>query len=96
MADIDKIISKLTIANPKFKEQSARKAEVEKDYEFVAKFQGITEEFDDVLNKIKKGIDDWNVNEYVIGVSYSDEVAIKLKLRKIFNVLEDETNFQID
>lgn len=95
MADISKLMRRLRKPNPKFDEQTGRKAEAQKQYDFLVQFQGITTEFDDVLSQLKRGIDAWKPNEQMIAVTKEQYQAIEAALTKAINILEEDTNFQI-
>lgn len=95
MADIKTIMRTFRVPNPNFEELTELKVETEKQYEQLLKFQGRTDAFDDVLNQIKQGLDNWKISEYKFTVNQAEYDEVKDLLTKIIGRLEENSNFQI-
>lgn len=61
--------------NDRYEEQLAKKKEAEKSYEFLLKYQGITPEYDEVLEQLRVAIESWSI--YPVMYTIKDEDLTK-------------------
>lgn len=96
MADINKILMKLTKPNPEYEGDSKLKNNAEENYKFLLGFKGTTDEYDDLLNQFRKALDSWKLypNIYAVNSDQRDEIVSKAK--ELAELLEEKVNFQMD
>lgn len=81
--------------NPNYEEQVAKKKQAEDDYSFLLNYQGLTSEYDDLLEQFRIEIDNWSIATRNYVVNAEDRKLLTDKITHLIAILEENTNFHL-